>query len=542
MPSSKDQVPISLPQGMILNPGVLIYDRIKEWLNTCRTDPQHERVCSLKISYRPPNLRLIDVERIVVIPAPPEAEYVALSYVWGANQSEGFPQVVLDSIEVVRALGYRYLWVDKYCIDQNDATNKHEQIRNMHLIYGCADLTIIAAAGTDSAYGLPGVSRHRLPHDTLHFGNITLFLPLLNASRLIKQSYWNSRAWTYQEALLSRRRLVFTDHHVLWQCNNEVFAEGIHWASRHRTHKHHHPFDLSASNAVMSTREGYSLQFSVGSVFDQIEGYSTKRLSYESDRLNAYLGILGDQETRDKPIYHVWGALVIRQGLAWKLKGLDWYRKSPTTRSPIFPSWSWAAWSADGGIHFAGKLGDNGSSTPLDVRTTVWPPDIPAWLPRDKTGRDLDDLISIQTFADRHDEYRSYSTGAHMIRLEVELGEVSLHSVNGKRYVRIQEPDEELLVPFYLDDADFSLEQRQPAHAFKVTHISQWGNDTWVFLVIKMVTDESYQRIGSFRLRLGKIRDEEAIDNFGNSIREENYCNVSEDWRKGLKKTHIWLS
>ena len=75
---------------------------------------------------------------------------------------DDLPLVISDAIEVVKRLGYRYLWIDRYCIPQNDSAVKHIQIKKMDRIYSCSILTIIAAAGDGPEYGLPGVSsRHR---------------------------------------------------------------------------------------------------------------------------------------------------------------------------------------------------------------------------------------------------------------------------------------------------------------------------------------------------------------------------------------------
>lgn len=65
-------------------------------------------------------LRVIDcfnsASTISVILPPKPCQYVALSYVWGPkpNNEHNVPIVIRDAIEVTRALGIRYLWVDKY--------------------------------------------------------------------------------------------------------------------------------------------------------------------------------------------------------------------------------------------------------------------------------------------------------------------------------------------------------------------------------------------------------------------------------------------
>ncbi|KAK7934553.1 hypothetical protein PG985_000048 [Apiospora marii] len=105
-------------------------------------------------------LKVIDCITNRVVVAPPNCRYFALSYVWGSSKKKGttkFPKVVQDSISVTRALGSRYIWVDRYCIDQ-DATHNQHIFNQMHRIYSGAFVTIIAAAGSDAEYGLPGVS------------------------------------------------------------------------------------------------------------------------------------------------------------------------------------------------------------------------------------------------------------------------------------------------------------------------------------------------------------------------------------------------
>ena len=85
-----------------------------------------------------PGFRLIDCRTKIIVPAQSTLDiedqghvstvatyqYVALSYVWGPKPDESrisqsgswdnLPRTIDDSISVCRALGYRYLWVDRY--------------------------------------------------------------------------------------------------------------------------------------------------------------------------------------------------------------------------------------------------------------------------------------------------------------------------------------------------------------------------------------------------------------------------------------------
>ncbi|EXJ68055.1 uncharacterized protein A1O5_08670, partial [Cladophialophora psammophila CBS 110553] len=108
------------------------------WLRDCS---QKHALC------RPPQINmvrpilLVDVIARSLIKYSPaqngRCNYVALSYIWGNVHQEpaklgqlpqNLPQTIEDSIEVVKSLGQRYLWVDSLCIDQADEEGKARQI------------------------------------------------------------------------------------------------------------------------------------------------------------------------------------------------------------------------------------------------------------------------------------------------------------------------------------------------------------------------------------------------------------------------------
>jgi hypothetical protein len=67
--------------------------------------------------------------------------YVCLSYVWGSKAPTqealdnllpiNLPATISDAMVVTLKIGLRYLCVDRYCIDQNNADEKHNIVRNM---------------------------------------------------------------------------------------------------------------------------------------------------------------------------------------------------------------------------------------------------------------------------------------------------------------------------------------------------------------------------------------------------------------------------
>lgn len=83
----------------------------------------------------------------------------------------------------------------------------------MNSIYQDSEVAIIAVAGQEPSYGLPSVGgRHRSTRARASIGKHFLVAALAGLKSLIESSTWITRAWTYQEALVSQSRLVFTDN------------------------------------------------------------------------------------------------------------------------------------------------------------------------------------------------------------------------------------------------------------------------------------------------------------------------------------------
>jgi hypothetical protein len=111
------------------------------------------------------------------------------------------------------------------CIKQDHVT-KHGILDKMGNIYPNAIVTIVAAAGEDAAYGLPGVgSTKRTPQYESKTGQCTLRQVFPFQDYALRETKWASRAWTYQEGYLSIRRLIFTDHQAHFLCNHSFVEE-----------------------------------------------------------------------------------------------------------------------------------------------------------------------------------------------------------------------------------------------------------------------------------------------------------------------------
>jgi hypothetical protein len=97
----------------------------------------------------------------------------------------------------------------------------------MGLIYHCAAITLVAVSGADSESGLCGVSpphpRTKQARETIDSHSFFTVPP--NEAAEVFSSVWSTRAWTFQEFILSNRRLFFSPTQLIFACQTASFAE-----------------------------------------------------------------------------------------------------------------------------------------------------------------------------------------------------------------------------------------------------------------------------------------------------------------------------
>ncbi|KAK0110239.1 hypothetical protein ONS96_001861 [Cadophora gregata f. sp. sojae] len=346
---------------------------IKAWLRICAT--HHGSSCCTPTASNLHGLQLLNCKTGKLEPYTPGARFVALSYVWGANVDDQrnqdvvqnkcvFPQTIQDALTVTAEIGFQYLWVDRYCIPQLDEQAKHLQIASMDLIYNRATLTIIAACGQDSSSGLPGISRCRVTQPNVTVGDYHLISGLSSPVVDVRNSTWMGRGWTYQEALLSKRRLIFTEKQVYFECEKSTFMETLTEPEDSMSTFPDESLEPKALYDHIGVRVHVRHRLFPSDFLGQIEEspwliqhriaeYTTRSLTYESDTLSAFLGVLRQVAAPGCTVSHIWGVPVLWSSPEWSsmegfATGLCWVGFFPTTqfleRRPGFPSWSWAGW------------------------------------------------------------------------------------------------------------------------------------------------------------------------------------------------------
>ncbi|KAF7515991.1 hypothetical protein G7054_g14342 [Neopestalotiopsis clavispora] len=349
---------------------------IRQWIDGCIQ--RHQSDCMCRDPFDVPGFEVIDCNTRKLVLWDKKADFAALSYVWGltetqADRPKGLPEtkvdrtilpnpfpvrVIEDALICTSKLNIRYLWVDRYCIDQ-DGTNDTKQrfIQSMDKIYSAAKVTIIDAAGNDALAGLTGVSETlRIISSKVVIDNRTV-IPVNNPHREISSSRWAKRGWTLQEGLLACRRLVFTNTRVYFQCTQSHCVEGL-FGEFHSTEEEEKGFDHTmpqvAMQAFPNSIIGSGLSSSsMGSVCNK---FTSRDLKTDEDALNACLGIFSRFWTSTKPEYQYCGLpfqaksnAAFASSLLWRFKyGLpshDHFHENPTKRRRAWgASWSWLAW------------------------------------------------------------------------------------------------------------------------------------------------------------------------------------------------------
>lgn len=385
----------------ILNREKFDVEITRYWIGFCGAN--HHVDCSPTNLTGVPSFRVIDCMNKTVVMAPPSCRYVALSYIWGQSHLhypdriggnpnlQDVPKVVTDSIEVVLILGFRYLWVDRYCIDQSDSSEKHDQISRMDTIYASAHLTIIAAAGDNPDIGLPGVNGTlRRPQPACQLGDYKVVSSLVTATVSLSGTVWKKRGWTFQEGLLSRRRLIFTYDQVYFECNGMHCAEVLHLPLDEM-------LDKRSGKARVEVPLGAFATKSIGDypwrIMLYVSDFAARQLTYQADALNAIQGIFRAFEKSTHPVYQLMGvpimspyfisgssspivSTVSRLPEEGFMIGLLWFHRYSLPKDDFrrlcFPSWTWAGWNGkpEGYLEFNHRSELSGFGVEVSVETS----------------------------------------------------------------------------------------------------------------------------------------------------------------------------
>ncbi|KAF2805554.1 HET-domain-containing protein [Mytilinidion resinicola] len=267
--------------------------------------------------------------------------YVCLSHCWGKAKVECLttqatlernkqyipwdvlPKTFQDSILFTRRLDVRYLWIDSICIIQDSEDDWQREASLMCQVYQGAYLTLAAGWARDDTDGL-------FKEAPKEYRSIQILSP---PKAHLELHPLTSRAWCFQERLLSPRVLYFNAHELVWECMTNSRCQCTVSGP------------IAAEDPLPKIEYAHSetvpSQDLVESWHKLVRSYSFLDLTFESDIFPALSGVAKEmQQRRNGPLYYagLWGDSLE--------KDLFWYVTSSPVRAPAVwraPSWSWAS-------------------------------------------------------------------------------------------------------------------------------------------------------------------------------------------------------
>lgn len=354
------------------------------WLDYCL---RHHDTCSDSVLPQVLPTRLVEISSAgspgnVRVFSPADGQtfipYLALSHCWGGTQilklnTNNYndmyiqiPRVSLsktfqDAIEITRCLGYKYLWIDSLCIQQDSWEDWEREALRMGEYYGNAICTIAALASVD---GLGGCFKSRNPLRMLEcVVNSSNERSLrISAHQPMRYEFdsnlapLHKRAWVVQERLLSRRTLYYGSTGLYWECRTASTAEwrpdGI--AAVPPTQKDQnrpvdkslkrHYWDLDkVSDSAENIWDFHRLWYGI------VEIYTGAFLTFPTDKLIAIAGLVAPLEKRFDLSFQagIWSRYSTID-LIWKVDVMktrkSQHQEHPPRRLPNeAPTWSWAS-------------------------------------------------------------------------------------------------------------------------------------------------------------------------------------------------------
>lgn len=312
--------------------------------------------------------------------------YVALSYCWGpkpnfirltaSNKDEleaGFPLDYLpiafqEAINLVKSLGYRYLWIDALCIIQAGAGTVDDWRREsarMGDVYSNCILNLSLSRGSspeESCLGGRGLHALMPPFAvTLEDESFIMFDEAYYRLALYRQPL-GLRAWSFQERVLAPRVLALGQGELFWDClelreASESFPLGL--TPRISAALKVAQLEISIPTKQLPLHEFYKHWQRI------LDNYTPRNVTFvEKDKLIA-LGAVASRMCRVQNDVYIAGHFMstLPYSLLWRLHntndGEKWSntmgkRIISSTASINTPTWSWA--SIDGPVrHYTGS-------------------------------------------------------------------------------------------------------------------------------------------------------------------------------------------
>lgn len=282
--------------------------------------------------------------------------YAALSYCWGGHLPlrttrlnvdkhrdaiswTALPRTFQDAISVTRKLSISYIWIDSLCIIQDDTEDWEQEAVLMANVYQYAIITLSAATAKNPTEGLFKETTTETVldlKDKCSGRSVPLIYVRSPNHEESREHVLFSRAWVYQERLLSTRVLHFGSSELVWECMEKRGCEcgAQNWKNWMQEKALSHP----------KTLKRQSLAQSATSWRRTVNDFAAMRLTNSNDVFPAISGIA---RRMSESVAHRGVKPVYIAGL-WQhsfVQDCCWFALSPGARPKSYtaPSFSWAS-------------------------------------------------------------------------------------------------------------------------------------------------------------------------------------------------------
>ncbi|CCC11000.1 hypothetical protein SMACR_08790 [Sordaria macrospora] len=286
--------------------------------------------------------------------------------------TQDWPKVYQDVVVVCRALGVRYIWIDSFCIIQDDLEDWKVQSSMIQDIYSHGYLNLANVLGKHA----DGLEVKRDPTTTspcilsrkFDDGSTAYWGCIEDGSwrEQIQDAPLYTRGWCYQERFLSARTVQFGQQ-LYWECREQFDSESV--PSRKAFYDLKHPDLMTTFEKDKESASGALSPHEIWNTVVKI--YTTTQLTQQSDKLVALRGVFNrfwerfeakaqqgrNQQNIDWCIAGLWKRDLIRH-LLWRRETYqldsipnpeswpsedDQFNARATELLNLYPSWSWAA-------------------------------------------------------------------------------------------------------------------------------------------------------------------------------------------------------
>ncbi|RYP46046.1 hypothetical protein DL768_007691 [Monosporascus sp. mg162] len=317
-----------------------------------------------------------DQARIVITQEVDDAisSYASLSHCWGKSKrlkletsnidklrttiSIGeLPATYREAIALCIALGLHHIWIDSLCIIQDSREDWRREALTMKDVYQNSALNIAAAASAESSepsFSLRDTRTIRPLQTVTRWNDQESRKYFLADAAMyedeVERAPLRQRAWVIQEIWLAPCNLFLTKNQLWWECCEleacEAYPRGIPeaWLSADW---------LESVQTKSSTKNRETRWGKLSHVYSRwdalVETYASCKLTFPSDRMIAFAGILQDFQDvipGDACLAGHWRSR-LPQSLVWTSRRGQWSFRPAAYRAP---SWSWA--SIEGRVTF----------------------------------------------------------------------------------------------------------------------------------------------------------------------------------------------